>query len=315
MPFKFSFLDRPKREPLPPKPMQVVVNPVTGKRVEILQSQYDSWQNEINRVLDLQKKCKNCRCEKCPQPIPYYVQVIQALGGDYTLAVRPCPQHRRATVALVQESENPKLVLDPDDGIPPLYQNLTLNDFQVTPQTSKAVERVREFMNSRKPDRGLFITGPKGTGKTMLACIAAGEKARQGETVMFQDMGELIDTLSRGSESEVDRITKLLKQVPILVLDDLGIQALTENAAILLAMILNYRTAHKRPMIVTSCYTMGELQTALNPKGTPQSKDKLTYAIRRMISRLAQFSNIVFLNGKDRRILDQMQRLNTGLFG
>lgn len=315
MPFEFSFRDRTKRKPLPPKPMQVVVNPVTGKRVEILQNQYDNWQNEINRILDLQKQCKDCHCAKCPQPIPYYVQVIQALGGDYTIAVKPCPHHRRSIPEHVEQQETPKLVLGPDNEIPPLYKNLALSDFQVTAQNSKAVERVKEFMKNQKPDRGLFITGPKGTGKTMLACIATGEKARQGETVMFQDMSELIETLSRGPETEIDRVSKLLKSVPFLVLDDLGIQALTENAAVQLAMILNYRTAHKRPMIVTSCYTMGELQTALNPNGTPQSKDKLTYAIRRMVSRLAQSSNIVFLNGKDRRILDQMQRLNTGLFG
>lgn len=319
MPFKFSFLDRPKREPLPPKPMQVVVNPVTGKRVEILQSQYESWQNEINRVLDLQKKCKDCRCDKCPQPIPYYVQVIQALGGDYTLAVRPCPHHRRANVEIVPTVQHElgfqKLDIGPEYGIPPRYQNLTLSDFQILPQNEKPVDIVKGFMRSKKPERGLFLIGPKGTGKTMLACIAAGEKSRQGEQIIFQDMGELQDTLSSASETELKKLLKLLKEVPILVLDDMGVVALTESTAINLATVVNYRYAHKKPMVITSCYTMSQLQVSLNPDGAIQGKDTLSSAVRRIISRLAQFSTIVYLRGKDRRILDQMQRLNTGLFG
>lgn len=315
----FSFLDRPKRKPHPPKPMHIVINPATGRRVEIPQDMYDSWLHEINGVLEKQVLCLNCRCGECTQPIPYYVQVIQQCYGGYTIAVRACPHHRRAHLEIThstqQEQELRKLDIGPEYAIPPRYQNLTLSDFQVIPQNNKAIELVKGFMQSKKPERGLFLTGPKGTGKTMLACIIAGEKSREGKQIMFQDMGELQDALTSESETKINKILKLLKEVPILVLDDIGVSALTESTAVDLATVVNYRYAHKLPMVITSNYTMSELQVALNPKGALQGKDLQTSAVRRIISRLAQCSTIVYVHGKDHRILDQMQRLNTGLFG
>ena len=296
--------ERPRKE-LPP--MRVIVNTVIGQKVQILESYYDSCKREIADILKEQEKCKACCSKDCTLFIPYYVRLIEGFGGHYSVAVMPCPRHKSAP------KEAMKNVMELDAGLPPLYKDSTFEDFQVTPQNSKAVQFAKEFATAGKPMLGIYFTGPKGTGKTMLACIAAGEKVRQGESVLFIDMGELLSTLENSSKEKIQKIYNALKEAPLLVLDDLGVEPFTEAIAIQFSRVVNYRYSKDLPMLVTSCYTMGELEKALNPYGVP--KEKQTTATKRLISRLAAMNNIAYMHGKDRRIIDQMERLNTGLFG
>lgn len=303
-----------------PKSTVDVCNPIMGKTVPIYRFYYDNCRKEIENIQKEQRLCKECSGQKCLlKYIPYYVRVVEAYRGHYSVAVLPCPRKLSAPVELRELPMPQKPVLpeglDLETEIPPLFRGLSLKDFQVTPSNAKVPQLINQFLAQRVPKHGLYITGPRGTGKTMLACIAAAAWQAQGHDIVFTDTGELLDALHDCPKEETEQLMKFLKKVPLLVLDDIGAEFFTEEQVMLLSQIVNYRYKYSLPMILTSSFTMGELQKALNRNSKPGERDRMTMAIRRLISHLAQMNNIVFLYGKDRRIQDQMERLNTGLFG
>lgn len=141
----------------------------------------------------------------------------------------------------------------------------------------------------------LFLTGPFGTGKTHEAYGALRRIAETGP-----DRFELMATTApdmyallrpggseRGAEYELKRLAK----VPLLLVDDLGTEKVSEFTEEATYRLLNERYNHCRPLIITSNLP------ATDPNG-PDLMDKVG---ARITSRLAQITTVVPMNGDDRR--------------
>jgi len=114
-----------------------------------------------------------------------------------------------------------------------------------------------------------FISKQKGTGKTHLAMAIAWHYAECGETVKFWQTEELLDALRAsfnkskdkyrsydgnpdGSDDTYDKIMAELKEVGVLILDDLGAQKDTEFALAKLDMVINYRYINELQTVITA---------------------------------------------------------------
>jgi DNA replication protein DnaC len=77
--------------------------------------------------------------------------------------------------------------------------------------------------------RNVIITGPTGAGKTFLACALAQKACREGLGAFYVRSPKLYYTLSiaRADGSYARTLARLAK-VPVLILDDLGLAALTD---------------------------------------------------------------------------------------
>ncbi len=155
--------------------------------------------------------------------------------------------------------------LDVALSIPERYRGLDLDTFP--DQRSAALARVRRWLAERGPSDGLYLGGPFGRGKTVLAvaCLralalaaaAAAESpygvsaARLGRFVAVTDF---LESLRPGEASE--RVAMhAYQRVRYLVLDDLGSERLTEWGADRLFEVINDRHGHLRPTLVTSNLT------------------------------------------------------------
>ena len=132
-----------------------------------------------------------------------------------------------------------------------------------------ALDVARKFAEA--PAGVLLLTGGHGVGKTHLAAAAANRLIERGQPVFFAFVPDLLDQLrgsySPDSELSFDELFDLVKNVPTLVLDDLGGHSGAAWAEEKLFQIINHRYVSDLPTIVTSSAPVdrldGRLQTRL----------------------------------------------------
>jgi DNA replication protein DnaC len=100
--------------------------------------------------------------------------------------------------------------------------------------------------------QSLILTGPTGAGKSWLACAFAQLACRQGFSALYLRVPRLFEDLqiAHGDGSFTRRLAQLAR-IDVLVLDDWGLQALSENARSDLLEVMDDRVG-ARSTIVTS---------------------------------------------------------------
>lgn len=117
-----------------------------------------------------------------------------------------------------------------------------------------AYEAARAF--AANPQGWLVLLGGYGCGKTHLAAAIANEQLTLGRQVLFVVVPDLLDhlraTFSPRSPITYDQRFENVRNVHVLVLDDLGTQSSTEWAREKLFQIFNHRYNLRLPTVVTS---------------------------------------------------------------
>ena len=105
------------------------------------------------------------------------------------------------------------------------------------------------------PEGWLVLTGPSGCGKTHLAAAIANRCIERHETTFFIVASDLLDhlraTYSPDSPVTYDELFDQVRNVPLLVLDDLGAQSATPWAQEKLFQVINHRHTNDLPTVVT----------------------------------------------------------------
>jgi DNA replication protein DnaC len=103
-----------------------------------------------------------------------------------------------------------------------------------------------------------------GNGKTHLAAAISNYVAGSGKSVLFVVVPDLLDhlrsTFGPGSNARLDRRFEEIKNVQLLVLDDLGTESATPWAREKLYQLLNYRYVARLPTVVTTTTPLKKLQ-------------------------------------------------------
>lgn len=141
--------------------------------------------------------------------------------------------------------------------------------------------------------KNLYIVGPNGAGKTYYASCLSRKLVDKKFKVMFVNATALIGAIKESYSRPNDVLDKAYG-ADILVIDDLGKESPTENTLMTLYMLIDARYNAGRPMVVTSNFTRGELlrRWADADLSTAES----------IISRLCENSNVLTLDGDDRRL-------------
>jgi DNA replication protein DnaC len=98
----------------------------------------------------------------------------------------------------------------------------------------------------------VLVTGSTGSGKSWLACALGHQACMQGYKTTYLNMNRLIEkiTLSKLDGSYIKLLNHLEKQT-LIILDDFGLQQLTQDIRITLLQLLEDRYG-KKSIIVTS---------------------------------------------------------------
>jgi DNA replication protein DnaC len=106
------------------------------------------------------------------------------------------------------------------------------------------------------PTGWLVFSGPSGSGKTHLACAIANHRLSLGEPVFYIGTADLLDhlrsTFSPTSDTTYDELFEQVKNVPLLVLDDLTPGSATAWAKEKLEQLLQHRFNTRLATVITS---------------------------------------------------------------
>jgi len=108
---------------------------------------------------------------------------------------------------------------------------------------------------ARSMEGWLLLLGGYGCGKTHLAAAIANHAVGQGVATLFQPVPDLLDWLRFGYGREGTSFEERFEEIrnmPLLVLDDLGTQNATPWSQEKLFQIINHRYVNRLPTVITS---------------------------------------------------------------
>lgn len=149
--------------------------------------------------------------------------------------------------------------------IPKIFAQKRARDFDISnPFNEPAIDLAESAILDNK---SVYIHGHCGAGKTLLACIIANERAYFGKTSFFANVPDILEDLRDTSPDKgEDRftLTKKMKDTACLIVDDLGAEKPSDWTCETLFRIFNHRYNNESQTIITSNFSIAELQKRLN---------------------------------------------------
>lgn len=135
---------------------------------------------------------------------------------------------------------------------------------------AQACRAVQAFAN--EPKGWLVLGGPSGSGKTHLAAAIVNERIRQGHPAFYITVPDLLDRIRSSfnpdSEMPYDEFFDHVRNTPLLVLDDLGVQSGTSWAKEKLDQLLTSRFNSELPTVIVTITPVEQMDDRLRTRLT-----------------------------------------------
>jgi len=148
-------------------------------------------------------------------------------------------------------------------NIPKKFWSAELDNYQpISPAQRRTIEVCKEFVFNFNPEEGKGITlvGPPQMGKTHLVVGVLKALYRQKRVRgFFFDTKEMLFQLRFYAGSQEDKYSRLLRflmRVPVLVLDDLGSERLSDWSIEVISLLITYRYNHQLSTLITTNYQL-----------------------------------------------------------
>lgn len=166
----------------------------------------------------------------------------------------------------------------------------------------ETIKWLNDFIENYKKDKnqkGLYLHGNFGSGKTYLITAALNELAKEGykSAIVFwsEYLVELKGSFGKFNDEFIDLINKI-KKSPILLIDDIGAENLTSwSRDDVLCPILQYRMDNNLTTFITSNFDKEGLEKHLNFNGNEDVK------ARRIMERINQLTVEMEMSSKNLR--------------
>ena len=135
---------------------------------------------------------------------------------------------------------------------------------------AQACRAAQAFAN--EPKGWLVLGGPSGSGKTHLAAAIVNERIRQGHPAFYITVPDLLDRIRSSfnpdSEIQYDEFFDQVRNTPLLVLDDLGVQSGTSWAKEKLDQLLTSRFNNELPTVIVTITPVEQMDDRLRTRLT-----------------------------------------------
>ncbi|HEN2374243.1 TPA: ATP-binding protein [Streptococcus agalactiae] len=163
-----------------------------------------------------------------------------------------------------------------------------------------AYNYAKNFEQMKEDNVGLLFYGDVGSGKTYLACSIANELIeREQVKVKIMNLSQVINQIQKSAfKLDSNEIIDNLSNIPLLILDDLGIERDTSYAREQVYNIINSRYLKGRPTIFTTNLSLEIIQ---NPN--------IDLEYQRIYSRILEMTIPVKVTGEDFRMKIHQEKL------
>ncbi len=156
------------------------------------------------------------------------------------------------------------------------FHSMTFESFNIYGRTNQkdankslevAFHSAKNFVS--QPNGWLVLTGKFGCGKTHLAAAIANEVIQNGTRTLFLTVPDLLDWLRyafSGEDASFEKRFSEIRDVPFLVLDDLGTQNSTPWAEEKLFQIINHRYVNHLPTVITTNLDIAEIDERISSR-------------------------------------------------
>lgn len=244
-----------------------------------------------SEIMDSAKECSNCKCCTnilgCKNKIMGYAYTPKVDEFDNLyFAYEACKYKKK------MENENKYLNNVYTINEPKEIRQASMKDIITTDKNRyETIKYLTKFIKNYQKDKnqkGLYLHGNFGCGKTYLIAAAFNELAKEGVKSAIIFWPEFLVDLKGSFGSSFNEKMDYIKKVPLLLIDDIGAENTTSwGRDEIFCPIVQYRMQEKLPTFFTSNLDIKslELHFAVN-------KDNASYIkARRIIERVKQLTS------------------------
>jgi len=196
-----------------------------------------------------EEKCKICKGKKtCLLDPAGYKPVLEYNHGNINQKLIRCPYLEVLNEDLLDMMFFPNIYVE--------------GDITVTKERGPLLSSIKEYMKNPKINKGFYLHGSFGTGKTFILIKLAREIIKKGIKVTFVYYPDLVRSMKSSiTNGGIEELVMKLKNIEVLMLDDIGGENNTSFVRDeVLGPILQYRSLANLPTFMTSNLNINELR-------------------------------------------------------
>lgn len=244
------------------------------------------------------QNCEICQSlEECRNLMKGYQPELIVRGGMIHIQYTPCRKkilfdEQRRKESLIKSMYVPKDIV-----------SATFADIDAVGDRVEAIKKAAEFVENFDPkvrQKGLYLYGKFGVGKSFLLGAIANELAKRGVSTMIVFYPELLRELKSSiGDSTLNEKIEMIKRQPVLMIDDIGAETMSSwTRDEVLGPILQFRMQEHLPTFFSSNFSYEELEYHLTYS---QRGEAEKVKARRILERIKYLTVPVLMSGPNRR--------------
>lgn len=266
---------------------------------ELTREDYLKALSSVYTAVKEQYWCERCPgLDKCPNLVKGHRNRLELVQGTIVSPISPCEKQQ------VYEEDQRRRRLMRSYSISEETLQASFEKLELDAGNRAAVAAGLQFcekVGSGEKIKGLYLHGPFGVGKSYLMGAIARELSERNIASLMVYVPDFVREM-KDSLSDQSHASKLevLKDVPVLILDDIGAENLTPWVRDeIIGVILNHRVNNHLPTLFTSNYSLEELEEHMSiSNGNRIEKTKAA----RVLERIRHYVEVFAIMRKNQRI-------------